>query len=298
NGAGPYNVSGVAGPYNINSISLAQSAGGISMFNGSIANFQIYNTALPPSAVQTLYAGGISGTPISNAGLVGWWPLNGNANDYSGNGNNGTATNVGYVGVVSRTYGQINSLSNYGLNLNGQNTDFVIANTPQIMTNSFTWSLWIYPKSWPGGNTGIFGQTSSAESGNGYAYIIEQGTPSSPEIQFSNSGGAASSVYAPISIDSLQNIVGTYNYTTGTIAIYVNGRPVQSATSTPLAIVSGPIYVGYSNRNLGAGITGYFNGTISNIQIYNTALSSLQVQQLYNSQLRSASSIIPMSWYP
>ena len=29
--------------------------------------------------------------------LVGWWPLNGNANDYSGNNNNGVPTGVIYT---------------------------------------------------------------------------------------------------------------------------------------------------------------------------------------------------------
>ena len=39
----------------------------------------------------------MGGAPIAGAGLVDWWPLDGNANDYSGNGNNGVATNVQWV---------------------------------------------------------------------------------------------------------------------------------------------------------------------------------------------------------
>ena len=35
--------------------------------------------------------------PVDLQNLVGWWPLNGNANDYSGNQNNGGATNVIYT---------------------------------------------------------------------------------------------------------------------------------------------------------------------------------------------------------
>ncbi|MGC9010605.1 MAG: hypothetical protein ACP5JN_00435 [Candidatus Micrarchaeia archaeon] len=37
---------------------------------------------------------GIGGAPIDLQHLVAWWPLNGNANDYSGNGNNGVPSNV------------------------------------------------------------------------------------------------------------------------------------------------------------------------------------------------------------
>jgi len=57
--------------------------------NGSIANLQIYNTSLSANEIQALYLEGIGGAPIDLQNLVGWWPLNGNANDYSGNGNNG-----------------------------------------------------------------------------------------------------------------------------------------------------------------------------------------------------------------
>jgi len=66
-------------------------------FNGSIANVQIYNTSLSANEIQALYQEGIGGAPIDLQHLVGWWPLNGNANDYSGNGNNGQASNVNFI---------------------------------------------------------------------------------------------------------------------------------------------------------------------------------------------------------
>ena len=55
---------------------------------GYVANLQIYDTALSPNDIQSLYIDGIGGTPIDIYHLVGWWPLNGNGNDYSGNGDN------------------------------------------------------------------------------------------------------------------------------------------------------------------------------------------------------------------
>ena len=64
---------------------------------GLIANVQIYNTSLSANEIQALYLEGIGGAPINLQHLVGWWPLNGNANDYSGNGNNCQASNVNYV---------------------------------------------------------------------------------------------------------------------------------------------------------------------------------------------------------
>jgi hypothetical protein len=66
-------------------------------FNGSISDVQIYNTALSATQISRIYGEGLGGAPLSNAGLVGWWPLDGNAMDFSGNGNNGVATNVQWV---------------------------------------------------------------------------------------------------------------------------------------------------------------------------------------------------------
>jgi hypothetical protein len=66
-------------------------------FSGMIANIQVYNTTLSPSEIQALYQEGIGGAPIDLQHLVGWWPLNGNANDYSGNGNNGVPNGVTFT---------------------------------------------------------------------------------------------------------------------------------------------------------------------------------------------------------
>ncbi len=73
-------------------------------FNGSLSNVQIYNTSLSANDVAALYQEGIGGHPLAINNLVGWWPLNGNANDYSGNNNDGTATDVAYTGSWTSGY--------------------------------------------------------------------------------------------------------------------------------------------------------------------------------------------------
>ena len=69
-------------------------APGKSYYYGQLANIQYYNTTLSQSEIQALYLEGIGGAPIRPQNLTGWWPLNGNANDYSGNGNNGQPNGV------------------------------------------------------------------------------------------------------------------------------------------------------------------------------------------------------------
>ncbi len=72
----------------------------------SFANVQFYNAILSQTEIQGMYVLGIGGAPINLQNLVGWWPLNGNANDYSGNNNDGTASNVIWSGTWWQSYTQ------------------------------------------------------------------------------------------------------------------------------------------------------------------------------------------------
>ena len=78
------------------------SCGGQNWFKGKISNVQIYNTSLSGADIEALYKEGIGGAPINLRNLVGWWPLNGNAKDYSGNGNNGNV--IGNVIFTTNWY--------------------------------------------------------------------------------------------------------------------------------------------------------------------------------------------------
>ena len=77
---------------------------GAGYMNGSIANVQLYNTPLSANQISALYQEGIGGDPISPDNLVAWYPLNGNANDYSGNKYNGKPLDVSYSSTWYRTY--------------------------------------------------------------------------------------------------------------------------------------------------------------------------------------------------
>ena len=75
-------------------------------YNGLLANIQIYNTSLSQNDINTIYDEGIGGSPIDITNLVGWWPLNGNAQDYSGNQNNGASSGVTYTSAWTSGYTQ------------------------------------------------------------------------------------------------------------------------------------------------------------------------------------------------
>lgn len=72
---------------------------------GDEANVQFYNTSLSANDIVLLYTRGIGSAPVNLQSLVGWWPLNGDLNDYSGNGYNGAefASNPTLTGLTYTT---------------------------------------------------------------------------------------------------------------------------------------------------------------------------------------------------
>ncbi len=70
---------------------------GWARWKGFVSNMQVYNTTLSQAEITALYNEGIGGAPVQLKNLVGWWPLNGDTKDYSGNGNNGVPTGVSFT---------------------------------------------------------------------------------------------------------------------------------------------------------------------------------------------------------
>lgn len=69
---------------------------------GYMSDAQFYATELSSSKVHALYTEGMGGTAMPASDLVGWWQLNNNANDYSGNGNTGTpSSGVTFVTIAN-----------------------------------------------------------------------------------------------------------------------------------------------------------------------------------------------------
>ena len=90
-------------------VAIGPTGGGVYPFNWPsapdyIANIQIYNKALSSISINSLYIAGIGAPPQDLNHIIGWWPLNGNANDYSGNNNDGVVKNIVWSGSWWHTY--------------------------------------------------------------------------------------------------------------------------------------------------------------------------------------------------
>ncbi len=82
-----------------NNLGIGNDASGSGLpFNGTISDLQIYAVPLQQQGITALYDEGIAGLPV-NSTIAGWWPLLGDTNDYSGNGNIGYPSGVTYARV-------------------------------------------------------------------------------------------------------------------------------------------------------------------------------------------------------
>jgi hypothetical protein len=97
-----YSVTQQTGAHGVISMTSIGGPYGSVYFPGFISNIQTYNTTLDSDSITKLYQEGIGGAPVKLQNLVGWWPLNGDANDYSGKKNNGATTAI----IFTTQYGK------------------------------------------------------------------------------------------------------------------------------------------------------------------------------------------------
>ena len=87
--------------------------------------------------------------PFLTNGLVAYYPFNGNANDATGNGNNGT---VHGAVLTTNRFGDVNSAY-----LFDGNSAYIETARPLPDMQSATFSVWINVPGFPGGDTGVAG---------------------------------------------------------------------------------------------------------------------------------------------
>jgi outer membrane protein assembly factor BamB len=212
-------------------------------WNGMIANVQIYNTSLTPQQIQQLYLQGINSLPIPNAGLVGWWPLQGNANDYSPYNNFGTSYNIVYNSTYPDPITGQTIVGNKIIFGSGKGVYAYYFNGSSAWNfstgaNTVTGPISFYKDK-------VFFQT----TGGIYALYSKNGTLAwyaSPSLI------ASSGDYPVIGGDKVYAIWGdnkiyVYNATNGNIISSIT-VPIVGSGHTSLALANGNLYVGMGNN--------------------------------------------------
>jgi hypothetical protein len=203
-------------------------------------------------------------------GLVGWWPFNGNANDQSGNGNNGS---VNGASLTFDRFGQTSTAYSFdGIN------NFIQVNNAAIfnLVNGHSISVWYKPNSI---HQAViiekFNPTNGLGDG-GPQLVLRSNQLVDFSIFHNNTGNF---VYSNIpSTNQLwHHIVATWNG--NLIRLYQNGLLTDSIPlSVTLNQCNEPMMIG--KRSFQNDL--HFDGVIDDIGMWNRALTQLEISALYN----------------
>lgn len=215
-----------------------------------------------------------SASTIPLDGLVAYYPFNGNANDESGNNNNGT-TNGGLTWVVDRF-----NHPGKAANFNGTSSyiNVLVSSSLQIQSD-ITLSVWV---------------TSSASQNNkvivekyygnlnDHGWLLETMTDGQPVFEGRDGRGGSSTIKGSggdINDNKWHLIVGQRS---GNIwKIYIDGQHINETNveGTAGSIESGgDLRIGASKYSVPMQ---FWNGNIDDIRIYKRALSDTEIQALY-----------------
>jgi hypothetical protein len=219
---------------------------------------------------------------VPQNGLVGWWPFNGNANDESGNGNNGT---VNGATLTADRNGSLNC-AYYLPNLN-DNISVTNAASP-YSGNSLTISFWMqFPQQYI--YSSIFMVKNGVAWSNGFSISVDQNNGAygvnNYQVAFIVGSTICSFITNQSELGIWCNIVGVYNGTE--IKLYLNNE--LKTTVNFSGNISSPdgnlVFSDWDNPSTPA-VT---NRNIDDIGIWNYALTECEIQDLYHAQLNSAS---------
>ncbi len=222
-------------------------------------------------------------------GLVGWWPFNGNADDESGNGNNGTLING--PNFSSDRNGIQNSSIQFTTNVDvatplsvGQY--ILVPNQQSLNPINFTISVWINPlvknacivaKNNPNNCTEMAYELvydDEFQGLQGVATVIGDETCNTGYCSWSQPGLVPDSIWS--------NIVFTFE--NSMINQYMNGILIHSNNSNITTIncnsINSTLRFGGLHWNNDAE---WFKGKIDDIGIWNRALTDCEIQNLYTS---------------
>ena len=209
-------------------------------------------------------------------GLVGYWPFTSNANDQSGNGNNGTVT---AATLTTDRFGNINTA--YYFNGNANIQTLIPTNLSPSASSFYSFSVWFNTDSIAvskiilayntAGNTSNY-DIMSSHSNCTLGSIAVQNYP------FNNPSACSPST---VNTNNWTHLYIVFDQVADTFAIYKNSQFWFDGLIGNSSPISG--YLNFGNTSP-SGIFGY-KGKIDDIGVWNRALTTQEISDLYNGNI-------------
>ena len=261
--------------------------------NGSISNVQIFNTALSATgsnSVETLYNNGSPLTSMTGfTSLVSWWKLDASdtydsstttwtIEDHAGS-NDGTSLGMTQANLVQSDLSFTSGYSPYALDFDSASGNYIdCGQNTNLDTGDLSASIWVNKDS-TGSGTQYFFNNNNGSSIAGFCFLINN--TNQIFINRRTRTKKADSGYLNIGFteDAWHHLCFTYNDTSGAYEVYFNGNSVFTITASAKTCgISQNITIGENS-----GLSGLnFEGKLSNASIWNTALTSSQVSEIYS----------------
>ena len=250
----------------------------IEFLNGKIDEVRIYNHGLSETEIIEDY------NSTRNC-LVAYYPFNGNANDESGNGHDGS------VSGATKTTDRFNQADNaYNFVYNGFSSDKIqVSGTSDLNFSTGTFSIGAWVK-FSGAATGgynypIFSKHICGEQ-SGYILMLYNG-----KLTFWLAGSEGYNVLSTTdeyTDNCWHQVVAVYDGTTQ--YLYVDGVLKNSIPFSYTSFNSANWALGGYN-----GCNGGFNGKVDEIKVFDQALTETEVQNLYNNSVNPLIAYYPFN---
>ena len=223
---------------------------------------------------------------IPTNGLVAYYPFSGNANDSSGNGNNGT---VNCATLTTDRFGKANSA--YSLTAINQKIDLMTSDS-WLGANNFSFSFWFY--------TGVstIDQTIISKRpsclGGGEQFFELGKSANTDTISFWTNGFYNFQV--PFIPNSWNHFVYTKTSATNSV-IYINNVPYN--ITHPAFSITGTHPMGISSSSYCLSNyypSHFFEGKIDDVRLYNRSLNNTEIQALFNESISSTPIYYSQQW--
>ena len=234
-------------------------------------NYWVVVTNQYGSATSSVVTLAVLNCTAPPAGLVSWWPGNGNALDII-SGNNGVATNG--VTYAPAEVGE-------GFDFTTNHAGVVIGNPTNLQLQSFSLEGWIERASSSVATTDpTDGNGSGLFFGYGYGgYCF--GLFSNGTLFLSQTGVSYVSSAAAVTDTNFHHVAVTAA-ANGAVYFYLDGVAYSASGSySPRYTFTTPAAIGARGDNVNTNVNASFYGIINQLSVYNTVLSSNQIAAIY-----------------